>query len=132
MFEEYYPPEENRVGLERDLHNSEVILEKVKDDEYAQKLYAALCNTDWVRDDVIPMIRQGDDDKWSCSWRASGRIVAQLRNDGDYLDWYCSGMSSGMDYVQEQKTTVSEGIIDPEIRKDILEQCGWIGIQIDK
>ena len=29
---------------------------------------------------------------WQCSWRHSGGIVSNLREQGDYIDWYCSGI----------------------------------------
>jgi hypothetical protein len=57
-------------------------IERIRTDtEFAQRVYAALCNKGW---------RRGDEG-FSCSWRAAGAIVADLRREGDYLDWYCSG-----------------------------------------
>lgn len=105
--------------LEADLKRSPKILQKVKDDGYAQRLYHSLCNTDWIRNEFYPLLRQDPDrDFWGCSWRYAGGIVADLRNDipesgwgGDYLDWYCSGR---------------EGWIDEEVAADLLE-LGWVG-----
>ena len=92
--------------LEYDLHQSAVIKEKVKNNEYAQKLYAALCNTLWYKG--------GNKKEWSCSWRSSGGIVAELRQIGeDYLDWYCSF-----------HPIYKEGFVDPEIEKD-LKELDW-------
>jgi hypothetical protein len=100
-------------NLEWDLRTSDLLCAKVKDNEYAKKLYAALCNTDWIRIEVIPLLRQDPDkDKWGCSWRYAGGIVAHMREEGDYIDWYCSG---------------NEGYIDPEVAQD-LKELGWQGV----
>ena len=100
-------------SLEKDLYDADFIKEKVKCEVYAQKLYHSLCNTDWLRTEFISMLRQDPDrDFWSCSWRYAGGIVARLREEGDYMNWYCSG---------------NEGIIDPEISQD-LKKLGWQGI----
>jgi hypothetical protein len=100
-------------NLEWDLRTSDKLCAKVKDDDYAKKLYAALCNTDWLRLEVIPLLRQHPDkDMWHCSWRYAGGIVAHMREEGDYIDWYCSG---------------NEGYIDPEVAED-LKELGWQGI----
>ena len=51
----------------------------------AVKLYAALCNVEWIDPN-------GREPAISVSWRAAGRIVAELRSNGeDYIDFYCSG-----------------------------------------
>ena len=109
-------PEWRKNNLEWDLRTSDVMCARVKDDEYAKKLYSALCNTDWLPIEVIPLLRQHPDkDMWSCSWRYAGGIIANMREQGDYMDWYCGGM---------------EGFIDPEIAKD-LKELGWQGIDSD-
>lgn len=102
--------------LERDLHRSPVIIEKVKDDCYAQNLYAAMCNMRWQRAEMWPVLK---DELWSCSWRYSGGIVAELRGEGDYLSWYCSGIGA-----EETPGFVSEGRVTDEIRAD-LNSLGW-------
>ena len=100
-------------NLEWDLRTSDKLCVKVKDDEYAKKLYAALCNTDWLRTELIPLLRQSPEkDFWGCSWRYAGGIIADMRQEGDYIDWYCSG---------------NEGYIDPEVSED-LKELGWQGI----
>ena len=106
-------PEWQKDNLEWDLRTSDKICAKVKDDEYAKKLYAALCNTDWLRTELIPLLRQSPEkDFWGCSWRYAGGIIADMRQEGDYIDWYCSG---------------NEGYIDPEVSED-LKELGWQGI----
>lgn len=88
------------VNLEYDLLNSEVIIAKCQNIDYAIALYGALCNNRFFKNDI----------EWVCSWRESGGIIADLRNQGeDYLDFYCSG---------------NESVVTPEIEKDLLD-LGW-------
>ena len=110
--------------LELDMRKSTLILEKVKSDVYAQNLYAAMCNMQWQKTEVFPILRN---DLWSASWRSSGGIVAELRGGGDYMDWYCSGIG-GMNYDTANANNfpgyVSEGRVTDEIRAD-LGSLGW-------
>ena len=128
------PEYENRPvnDLEYDLRTTEWILEKARSrDDYAQHIYAAMCNMRWQKLDVFPILK---DEFWSCSWRTSGGIVANMLQHGDYIDWYCSGMGgmSGYDadsetYEQWQERTkyVSEGTVTEEIRAD-FQILGWV------
>lgn len=110
-------------NLEEDMKNSKMILEKVKQDHYAQHLYAAMCNMQWQKSEMWPVLTG---DKWSCTWRSSGGIVAELRGEGDYLDWYCSGMGGMSDWrdTEQYNNYVSEGSVTDEIRAD-LGSLGW-------
>ena len=78
-------------SLERDLGLSRRIRELVRSDIVATLLYGALCNTVWRHKATGTM--------WHCSWRHAGGIVAMLRCEGDYMDWYCS---MGEGFVDEQ------------------------------
>lgn len=124
-------------NLEYDLRTSDWILEKVRNDEcYAQNLYAAMCNTDFVKNDVWPILTGKT---WFCSWRSAGGIIANMREKGDYIDWYCSGIRYQIDdeefrnlskedqeiYMKTKNKYVSEGTITDEIRADLLK-LGWI------
>ena len=53
-------------NMEYDLRSNEWILEKVRASEtYAQNLYAAMCNNDFIKLEVIPVLRQDPDrDYW--------------------------------------------------------------------
>jgi hypothetical protein len=129
-------PEWQKNNLEYDLRTTEWILEKVRASEpYAQNLYAAMCNRSFVRNDVWPILKQ---EGWRCSWRYAGGILADMRQQGDYIDWYCSGIRGSLtdeEYLQlskEQqedyhamKQFVSEGIVTDEIREDLL-RLGWL------
>jgi len=97
------------------------MLKKVVDNEtYAQNLYAAMCNNVFQPNQVWPRLR---DEYWSCSWRSAGGIVADLRGQGDYIDWYCSGII-GVDEVGGFQGYVSESTVTDEIRQDLFA-IGW-------
>jgi hypothetical protein len=71
---------------------------------------------------------------WSCSWRHSGGIIADMLEKGDYIDWYCSGIGSqedgyGLDHhkpelEEDGRTYVPEGVVTEEIELD-LNRLGW-------
>ena len=88
-------------SLERDLARSAEVATRIVSDVFAALLYAALCNTAWRH--------RASGTLWSCSWRGVGGIVAHLRAEGDYLDWYGSG---------------GEGIVDEEVLA-VIEGLGW-------
>jgi hypothetical protein len=115
--------------LEKDLMNSAYIREKCIVDSYAQNLYAALCNNVFTKNDIIPILRE---ETWECSWRYAGGLVARLREEGDYLTWYCSGMGGLVDYnldrgeeYMKEKGYVMEGFVTEEIRNDLLH-INWL------
>ena len=96
-----------RRDMANDMAEAAWFVTKVKEsDEYCKALYAAMCNMGWQRIEVIPILK---DEYWSCSWRAAGRIVSELREEGDYMHWYCSG---------------GEGTVAEVIRED-LAKLGW-------
>lgn len=132
-------PNAKKNNLEYDLLTNPWILEKARADEaYAQNIYAALCNNGFIKLDVIPILKE---EEWSCSWRYAGGIVADMRQEGDYIDWYCSGIrdSSPLDEEDRQKLTeeqinrvenvcskfAPEGKITKEIRED-FQKLGWV------
>jgi hypothetical protein len=109
------------------------ILDKVINrDDYAQNLYAAMCNMRWCKREVWPVLAER---YWSASWRGAGGVIAELRAKGEsYMDFYCSGMGGlstydpdeGDQYMAEQKY-VPEGHVTEEIAKD-LYSIGWIPV----
>jgi hypothetical protein len=128
-------PKSREKNMEYDLLTTEWILEKVRSSaSYAQNLYASMCNNDFIKLEVVPILRQDPDkDFWSASWRYAGGIIADMRQEGDYIDWYCSGMG-GLNQEYDAKETndqwqnrtgyVPEGRITDEIRND-LQRLGW-------
>ena len=117
-------------SLEQDMLAADWFCQKVKDsDGYAQNVYAALCNNEFQKQEVWPVLT---DETWGCSWRYAGGIIADLRGEGEYLDWYCSGMRGGDEptvYELPLNKTgyVSEGTITHEIRQDLL-RLGWAAV----
>ena len=128
-------------NLEYDLRSTDWIIEKCQDDVYAQHLYSALCNNDFIKNDVWPILTEK---KWSCSWRHAGGIIADIQQKGDYIDWYCSGIRGpDNEYSEEEfihltedqkenylkiKAFVSESVVTAEIENDLLK-LGWIVVK---
>ena len=111
-------------NLEWDIMTAEWFTDKVQtSNAYAQNLYAAFCNNEFQKLDVIPILKN---QTWSCSWRSAGGIVAEIRGEGDYIDWYCSGIMSPEEEDGGTKTGyVAESVVTDEIRED-LKKIGWI------
>ena len=118
-------PAWQKDNLEYDLRSTDWIVDKARaSDAYSQNIYAALCNNDFTKLAVIPILKE---QKWSCSWRHAGGIVADMREQGDYIDWYCSGMGDGLGNGDEDGTKgyVSESVVTEEIKQD-LQKLGWV------
>jgi len=98
-----------KPNLELDLIKSDEIASKcVHSDVYSQNLYAALCNNKFFY----------GEEEWTCSWRHAGGIVADLVDaNGDYMDYYCSGMGDKAGYV-------AESVVTDEISLDLMK-LGW-------
>ena len=117
-------------SLERDMKDAAWFVEKVRASEsYAQNVYAALCNNAFQKLELMPVLK---DEVWSCSWRYSGGLVADIRCEGDYMDWYCSGIRGGdePDVYQQPFTNqyVSESTVTEEVSED-LKQLGWVVVE---
>jgi hypothetical protein len=114
-------PKSRKDNMEYDLVTTDWILEKVRSSEvYAQNLYCALCNNDFIKREMWPMLKE---QKWSCSWRYAGGIIADMRQQGDYIDWYCSGIRNNYDGGY-----VAEAVVTEEIEQD-LHRLGWIVVK---
>ena len=126
-------------NMEYDLRSTDWILAKVRASEgYAQNLYAAMCNREFQKNEVWPLLK---DQHWGCSWRYAGGIVADMRGEGDYIDWYCSGIRGGVSeedlasmtaeqqakHQYYEENFVGESVVTDEIRQDLLK-LGWIVI----
>ena len=117
-----------RNNLEYDLRSTEWICDKAKNSEsYAQNIYAALCNNDFLKLEVVTILKNKT---WSCSWRRAGGIVADMLQKGDYIDWYCSGMGGLTVYPTESVKDgyVPESVVTEEIRED-LKKLGWTVVE---
>jgi hypothetical protein len=117
-------------NMEYDLRTCEPILKKVREnDTYAQNLYAAMCNMEFQKFDVLPILKN---ERWSCSWRHAGGIIADMRMKGDYIDWYCSGIGEGLGNGDADGTKgyVPEGQVTEEIEQD-LRMLGWVPMEYE-
>jgi hypothetical protein len=131
-------PKWQKNNMEFDMRSSEWMVAKVRESRvYAQHLYAAMCNNDFQQLEVFPILK---DQRWSASWRYAGGIVAHMRGEGDYIDWYCSGIVNRdpledgewermtleqQTYYKESLAFVGESMITDEILAD-LKKLGWI------
>jgi hypothetical protein len=52
-------------------------------------------------------------------------IVADMREEGDYVEWYCSGIQGEPDDDWVDLGHVPEGTVTDQIRKDLF-RLGWI------
>jgi hypothetical protein len=133
-----------RPDLEEDILNCPEIMAKLQQENryYAQNLYCAWCNMQWCKQTTwnekagdLGVLDISEDNLWSASWRASGGIVARLRNQNeDYMDYYCSGIKGGMSYDVNDDNDyfaanryVSEGEVTEEIKAD-LAKLGWFPV----
>lgn len=91
-----------KMTVEDRFHKDVLSLKRIQEDGYAKALYASLCNVIWVN--------RYTNEEYSCTWRYSGRIVAEIRGKGeDYMHFYCSG---------------NEGTIRQDIYDD-FKKLGW-------
>lgn len=134
-------PESQKNNLEYDLLTTDWILSKARGSKvYSQNLYAAMCNNNFQKRDVFPILA---DQTWSCSWRYAGGIIADMRQEGDYMDWYCSGIRNNehlddesyqalskdqQDFYTQTKQYVGESVVTNEINED-LTKLGWSVIE---
>jgi len=90
-----------------------------------------MCNRQFQKLDVMPVLKN---ERWSCSWRYAGGIIADMQQKGDYIDWYCSGIGGqnleyeGIETEEAWKIRtryVPESTVTDEIKMD-LKQLGWI------
>ena len=131
-------PEWQKDNMEYDLRSTKWICDKVKESQvYSQNLYAAICNNDFQKLDVMPILK---DQRWSASWRSAGGIIADMREEGDYIDWYCSGIRNNDEitpeefnnlteeqqiHYKETQAFVPDSVVTDEIQED-LKKLGWI------
>lgn len=135
-------PKWREHNMEYDLRATDWIVTKARESEgYAQNLYAAMCNNEFQQNAVWPQLKN---QTWSCSWRYAGGIIADMLGRGDYMDWYCSGITGEVDAeeyaamspeAQERYNYycthfVGESRVTNEVREDLFK-LGWIVVESD-
>ena len=114
-------------NLEYDLRNTPWIVDKAKaSNVYAQNIYAALCNNQFIKIDVWQLLKE---EYWTASWRYAGGIVADILGEGDYMDWYCSGMGGPVGGMAVEGY-LPEGVVSDELLED-LTKLGWKVVPYD-
>lgn len=109
-------------NLEHDIRNCPHIATLLADHDVAVEFYRAFCNVAWQYkppdvNDAFVDIMKGTLQKWSCSWRYAGGMIADIRNatlsvNEDYLDFYCIG---------------DEGFVSERVETE-LKKLGWYPI----
>lgn len=109
-------------NLAEEMAKDAIVIAYLEDRKIAEQFYAALCNMEWKKlsnlpedDEIVERLKGNDNNIWSCSWRVSGGIIADIRNDNynageNYMDFYCSG---------------SEGYVSPLV-DECFKRMGWI------
>lgn len=93
-----------RTSLNED-NEIEVLLRELfearvrESDDFAAALWGSLANVVWHKGDL----------EVGYSFRAAGDVVACLRGEGSYMDWYCSA---------------PDGVVSDEVA-DALAKRGW-------
>jgi hypothetical protein len=57
----------------------------IRDDKVAREMWSALANVEWINE---------DGESVGYSFRRAGALIADIRDNGDYMDWYCCGPTS--------------------------------------
>lgn len=111
-------------SLIEDIKKCDWICKKIQSSKsYAQNMYAAFCNNSFQKLEVWTLLV--GQDTWACSWRTAGGYIADIRGEGDYMDWYCSGMTRKLSTDSTSLDFVPEMVVTDEIRED-LRKLGWI------
>ena len=98
--------DKSRESLEMDLLQSQLLEEKARHDDYANRLYDTLCNQRFEHKE--------SEQRWSGSFRYNGEIVARLR----------VRMQGFVDYM-EFYPPYNPDNLDEEVLKDLAD-LGWV------
>lgn len=72
-----------------------LFLEQIKNnDEFCKELWSALTNIEWINN---------DGSYFYCTFRYAGALIADIRESGGYMDWYCSSEYAKVsEYIEEK------------------------------
>ena len=96
-----------------------------EDGSYGSGNIVFINTDDWTKDDYNSLDEASDSDKYPL---AIG--ITKMREEGDYINWYCSGMGEGLGNgdISGVKGYVPEGVVTDEIKED-LKQLGWVPVE---
>jgi len=97
------------MNLEKALKKDEEFLALLKDEGFACAAYESFCNQVYIDEQR---------ERFSCSWRYAGGMIAEMRDEGeDYLDYYLGDFieRTGLDRVPLHKDKVQE----------VYNRLGW-------
>lgn len=97
--------------FEKDLYTVKNLLE---DYDFAQEVYAALCNRTWQSLDDPEII-------FDCTWRYAAELITRIRDKGeDYLEFYPSNMHTNR--IPEGSVTVQVYIMFNDLGWTLFEE----------
>lgn len=96
------------MNMEEALRNDTEFLALLKDEIIACAAYQSFCNEVYINDER---------ERFSCSWRYAGGLIAELRNEGeDYIDYYIDFVKGELfDQTEPHKNTIQQ----------IYNRLGW-------
>jgi hypothetical protein len=89
----------------------------IASDIYAQILYATMCNRDYRKLEMMPIIKGS---VWGCSWRHTSDIIADMRSEDEYINRFGRDIHEDCNIGNRQESVVTHEI------EDDLHKFGWI------
>lgn len=90
-------------NMEDDIKQCEWICAKIKESkQYAESLYATLCNRKFVNLDVFAIL---SDQSWSISWRGAAQMIADIAGSNNYRDYYNVPYGSAFNIIKHHQAS---------------------------
>lgn len=96
------------MNLEKSLRTDPEYLSLLKNEVFACAAYQSFCNEVYINEHR---------ERFSCSWRYAGGLIAELRDEGeDYIDYYMDFVKGELfDQTEQHKNTIQQ----------IYNRLGW-------
>ncbi len=114
----------NKSQFENDLLK---LFDQINGDyDFAQEVYAALCNMRWRK-------RNDPTQIYSCSWRYAGGLIAEMRGMTDFMD-YCEFYCSGNEGHVSERVKIELGKLgwEPLPWEYYIDENGWKQVKDNK